>query len=232
MALTPLHHWHAAHGATFADWDGWQVPVKYDQHKSEEANPSERLAIADLSAFAKLSLFGAGLDHVRPSGESPVAVGSVLNLVMKPEIHLCRLRSDHMLVLAMTTQTDALDHFVKASSQLSALVRQDATSVLALFALIGNDFEKVLSRLMPIDVSLRSFPAGACKETSLGGVHSLLIRPSDQVLPTMYIGTNWDYGEFCWARIMDAGNEFGIALLGLDSWPTKVEGNGCKPRRS
>jgi glycine cleavage system aminomethyltransferase T len=53
MARTPLHHWHAAHGARFLDRDGWQVVAAYADPEREAETARTGLGLADNSAFLK-----------------------------------------------------------------------------------------------------------------------------------------------------------------------------------
>lgn len=52
VARTPLHHWHAAHGAHFIDVDGWQVVAAYSSAEPEAAAARAGLGLADISAGA------------------------------------------------------------------------------------------------------------------------------------------------------------------------------------
>jgi len=61
VARTPLHSWHQARGAHFVDRDGWQVVAAYSSANPEAAAAHAGLGIADISAFAKFSLRGAGV---------------------------------------------------------------------------------------------------------------------------------------------------------------------------
>jgi hypothetical protein len=61
VARTPLHHWHAAHGARFADLDGWQVVAGYGALEREVAAARGGLGLADISAFKKINLHGPGV---------------------------------------------------------------------------------------------------------------------------------------------------------------------------
>jgi glycine cleavage system aminomethyltransferase T len=52
IARTPLHHWHAAHGARFVERDGWQVVAAYSQAEREAEAAGAGLGLADLTAVS------------------------------------------------------------------------------------------------------------------------------------------------------------------------------------
>jgi len=52
LARTPLHHWHAAHGARFEDRHGWQTAIAYAGVKPEVEAARIGLGLADLTALA------------------------------------------------------------------------------------------------------------------------------------------------------------------------------------
>jgi heterotetrameric sarcosine oxidase gamma subunit len=55
VARTPLHHWHAAHGARFIARDGWQVVVAFSDAQREADAARAGLGLADISASADAS---------------------------------------------------------------------------------------------------------------------------------------------------------------------------------
>src|SRR5262245_33372211 len=63
-ARTPLHPWHACHGARFIERDGWQLPGMYSTAEAEAEAAHKHVALADISAFAKVSLRGQGVGAV------------------------------------------------------------------------------------------------------------------------------------------------------------------------
>jgi glycine cleavage system aminomethyltransferase T len=58
---TPLHHWHAARATRFTDSREGRLPLLYSTVEREVAAARSGVALADLSAFAKISLLGSGV---------------------------------------------------------------------------------------------------------------------------------------------------------------------------
>jgi sarcosine oxidase subunit alpha len=219
VARTPLHHWHTAHGARFAERDGWQVVAAYSSWEPEAAAARAGLGLADVSAFAKVSLRGAGVPSLtqalapdcaalRPRGVASLSDGSTL---------ACRLTDDHLLLLASATTATALNEQLDALPQGRAVVRTDVTSAHAAFEVVGPRLDDLLRRLTALDVRPAAFPLNSCAETALAGVEALLVRPAGRSLPALRVLVAWDLGEYVWERMTDAGADVPITPVGLEA---------------
>src|SRR5262249_18123709 len=149
VARTPLHHWHAAHGARFADRDGWQVVAAYSGAEREAEAARAGLGLADVSAFAKVSLRGPGVPALVRSlvadgaarhrgGGAAVAGGVAL---------ACRLREAHLLLLSAGVTATALNQRLAGLPGSEPMVQTDATSAYAGFWVLGPRLEEFLRRL-------------------------------------------------------------------------------------
>src|SRR5690242_8524681 len=102
VSRTPLHHWHAGHGARFAESDGWQVPQAYAGAERETAAARTGLAVADISAFPKVSLRGPvvadAARHLMGDGNA-TRPGRAARLHHGAPGLACRLTADHLLLL-------------------------------------------------------------------------------------------------------------------------------------
>src|SRR5437016_3384405 len=105
VARTPLHDWHAAHGARFEVRNGWHVPMVYSSPDGEAEEARRDVGLADISSFAKLSLRGKGVPALLEKLAVNAAAAKVRGVarVDCPEPALaCRLTDDHLLLLALT----------------------------------------------------------------------------------------------------------------------------------
>ncbi len=214
LARTPLHHWHAAHQAQFAERDGWQVVTTYAESAREPTAMRTGLAIADISALAKFSLLGKGLADVLPTvvrDPAALQVRGVSRLATDEEVLACRLTAEHLLLLAATTDARPL----ASSPPSSAIVSTDVTSAYAGFCLLGAPWEEVLRRVTHLDVAA-ALPENACAETNLAGVPALLVRVAEFSLPSVRVYVAWDLGEDVWERLVEAGRNWGLIPVGLD----------------
>jgi len=220
LARTPLHHWHVARGACFADSDGWQVPAVYSAIDREVAAARSGLALTDISAFAKIGFLGPGVTAVAQSLVGDGAASrprSVARFQDDGPVLACRLRADHLLLLASTTAAITVRRLPEVVGVVTT-VRSDVTSAYAGFCLAGPYSEEVLRHVTPLDVSPAALPAGSCAETNLAGVHALLVRAPETALPSVRVYVAWDLAEYVWERLLEVGRAFGPVPLGLAGW--------------
>lgn len=211
VARTPLHDWHHAHGARFVERDGWQVVAAYSGADPEAAAARAGLGLADVSAFAKVSLRGRGVRAAVPS-LAPGRVGLPGESVLA-----CRLTDDHLLLLASAPTAPPLFQRLAESHDGAPLVRTDATSAYAGFEIIGPHLEGCLRRLTHLDVRPAALPVNCCAETALVGVEGLLVRLDRGPLPALRVYVAWDLGEYVWERIVAAGGDVPVTPLGLEA---------------
>jgi heterotetrameric sarcosine oxidase gamma subunit len=218
-ARSPLHHWHAAQGARFADRDGWQIVTAYSDPQREVEAARHGLGLADISAFAKISLRGLGVKHLvaslSPDGaaQSP---GGVISVDSGPALS-CRLTKDHLLLLAPTPTPTVLGQRLATLAKDQPVILTDVTSAYAGFVVVGPRWEELLRRLTSLDLRPNTFPMNSCTETALAGVEAILVRSSESSLPCLRIYVAWDLGEYVWERILEAGREQGLLPLGLEA---------------
>ena len=207
LARTPLHHWHAAHGAIFAERDGWQVVSAYSA--TETAAPAG-LALVDVSAFARISLRGAGVPAVaqalvpdsaalKPGGVADVSGVGVA----------CRLSDDHLLVLSATSKP-------AGPCEGRAVVQTDVTSAGASFWLIGSAWEDCLCRLTSLDLHA-ILPPNRCAEPRWPASRRCWREPASCASHQCGILVAADVGEYVWDRLREAGKDRQITAIGLQT---------------
>jgi glycine cleavage system aminomethyltransferase T len=215
-----LHPWHAAHGARFVERGGWALAADYGSVAKEVAAARDGVGLADVSAFAKTSLLGAGVPGLAAELLGVGAVSrprAVAALDATVPVLACRLALDQLLLLSSET-VDRLAERLGSLMAGKAVVRSDVTAAYAGFALVGPIVEDVLRRLTGFDVSPAGLPLATCAETSLAGVHTLLVRPPATPLPSLRVYVGWDVAEYLWERLLQAGESAGITPLGLEAW--------------
>lgn len=79
LRTTPLHHRHAALGASFTDFGGWSMPVRYTSDLAEHHAVRTAAGLFDISHMAEFTVRGAGagaaLDHLLAGRISTMKVG-------------------------------------------------------------------------------------------------------------------------------------------------------------
>lgn len=211
VARTPLDKWHAAHGAQFIDQAGWRVVARYADAAGEDEVARADLGVADISAFAKISLRGPGVPSLappgaaRPGGVAPLSAGRGL---------ACRLTEDHLLLIAAALRTDPFGPELPGDS---SVVRSDVTPAYAGFVLVGPRLPDLLRGLTPLDLRPAALPPNSCAETALAGAEALLVRAGEEPIPSLRLYVAWDMGEFVWERILEEGRGLAVKALGLEA---------------
>ncbi len=218
VARTPLHPWHATHGARFVDRDGWQIVGGYSDREREVEAARAGLGLADISAWGKVSLRGSGVPALVRALVPDSADLKPRGVVALPEATAlaCRLTEDHLLLLGSAAAFSPSSRLTGVL-QNQAVLRTDVTSAYAGFQVIGAPLEDYLRHLTQLDVRAAHFPVNTCAETALAGVEALLVRAAETALPSMRIYVGWEFGEYVWERLLDEGQAWGIAPLGMEA---------------
>jgi len=214
LARSPLHDWHLAQGARLIERDGWQIVADYGRGEHESAAARSGVGLADLSAAAKCSFRGPGVESLLRSlvPDGVLSRGRVAP-VLQGKAVLCRLTDEHLLAVSDNPADVAA---LEALARLPQVVATDVTSALARLALVGPRVEEVLRRLTQLDLGT-ALPPGHCAETALTGMEALLVRLPRSALPAVHIYVAWDVAECAWERVLEAGHDARIALLGTDA---------------
>ncbi|MEK7878967.1 MAG: (2Fe-2S)-binding protein, partial [candidate division NC10 bacterium] len=114
---TPIHHHHAALGATWMDMGVWKRPLVYTAVEAECRAVHERVGLIDVSTLGKLDIKGKDaaqfLDWIHPNRLSDLKVGRVRYRVMLDDAGIilddgtvARLDEDHFF---LTTGSGSLE---------------------------------------------------------------------------------------------------------------------------
>ncbi len=227
-ARTPLSHWHEQIGARIGERDGWQVAEVFTGVDQEVAAARKNLAIADISAFAKVNLLGAGVADLTRTlagnsrAEQPRGVAA---LPADPSLLACRLKQDQLLVMALTTDRSGVDGLIGPGPGES-VIQHDMTSAYAAIWLIGPNSDLALRQMTHHDVA--SMPVGSCAETGLAAVPAILIRPPKLSVPSVQVLVPWDVAEYVWETFVDSSRKRNIAPLGMEALDALLQEEGNK----
>jgi len=79
MKRSPLHEFHARHGARFVDFGGWEMPVQYRSVLAEHRSVRSEAGVFDVSHLGRFALSGAGalqaIDHLLSNDIRKIAPG-------------------------------------------------------------------------------------------------------------------------------------------------------------
>ena len=183
---TPMDRRHAAAGATFAERDGWRIA----EYEGEPADPW----LADVSHLGKLDVRGSQAELDELTGGLPTGAAR-----RDGDVWTLRLTPVHGYVLCPYSRVGALRDSIGAPAI-------DVTSGLAGVALGGSRWREVMNRSSGLDVRPARFGPGRCMAGSVMRVPALIVNEGESI--AMFVG--WEYGEYFWDAIIDAGQTLGI----------------------
>jgi glycine cleavage system aminomethyltransferase T len=194
---TPMERRHVAAGATVEEHDGWRVGV---YPEDGEHDPW----IADVSHMGKLDLRGSSAELDELTGG--LGTGGARR---DGEVWTLRLTPTHGYALCPFPRLASLRESIAENAVKSGdltLAAVDVTCGLAGLAVGGSRWRHVMSRSSGLDVRESRFPANRCMAGSVMRVPTLILRDGDGI--SMFVG--WEYGEYFWDAILDAGAALGI----------------------
>jgi aminomethyltransferase len=161
---SPLHDLHVGLGASFTDFAGWQMPVRYDSDLAEHHAVRERVGMFDISHMAEISVTGsqAGefLDFAVAGKMSALALGQAKYTLLLTDagtviddLIIYRLGDEHWLVVANAgNRFAALDALKARVAGFSADV-VDQSDETAMIAVQGPSALAVLESTVGLSLS-------------------------------------------------------------------------------
>lgn len=198
---------------------GWLQPAFYSGPDQESRLLTENAGVFDVSPSGKLLLRGNRVgdllkDNVL-SGNAP-AVAEVRQISLPARGTLARLTDDEWLLLCESAEipkwTSLLSEILDGRAHLV-----DHTSGLAGVRLTGPRSSDLLSKLSEFDTTPDSFPNLACAQARFAEIHGTLVRTDQRPLPSYDLYFTREFGEYMWDAIFEAGEEFGVAPVGLEA---------------
>ena len=158
--VSPLHDAHAALGASFTDFAGWQMPLKYSSELAEHHAVRNSAGLFDLSHMGEIDVSGpdaaALLDYALVGELSKVAVGKakyslLCNLEggVIDDLVIYRLGDDHFLVVANAANYRAVHQEISGRAAEFDVTVADHSPHTALIAVQGPKAQDVVSALVP-----------------------------------------------------------------------------------
>jgi sarcosine oxidase subunit alpha len=238
---TPMHDWHMANGADMLEVGLWMRPWFYrdagrdvdDAYVAEMRMVREAAGLMDISTLGKIDVQGPDaaifLDRVYANGFAKLPVGRARYGVM--------LRDDGIVFDDGTTTRLADQRFfmttstAKAADVLSRLeflldtawqdLRVSVTSVSdewAAMSIAGPKSREILAAAFPgLDVSHEALPHMGLLESVWEGkpLRILRLSYSGERAYEIYVGAS--AGERLWARLLAAGEPFGLRPYGVEA---------------
>nr|WP_274638066.1 glycine cleavage system aminomethyltransferase GcvT [Microbacterium bovistercoris] len=228
---TPLRARHEALGASFTDFGGWAMPVRYTSDLAEHSAVREAAGLFDVSHMAEFQITGteagALLDRVLAGRLSTMPVGKAKYSLLLAEdggiiddVIVYRTGADRFLVIANAGNRDAAAAALAAApasadGEEPAAV-EDLTDALALIAVQGPRAERILDETAGLAASdLHGLAYYACRAATFGSTPVLIARTGytgedgfELLVPNTQAGALWD-------ALRTAGDPHGLVPAGL-----------------
>lgn len=155
LRSTALEAVHESLGATFTDFAGWRMPVRYDSDLAEHKAVRQSAGLFDLSHMGEIHLRGpeaaAALDHALAGKMSAMSQGRAkYSLLLTDEggviddVITYRLAEDHFLVVANASNAEVDAAELLARAEGFDVEVDDASSRTSLIAVQGPQSEQIL----------------------------------------------------------------------------------------
>ncbi|HVN85579.1 MAG TPA: glycine cleavage system aminomethyltransferase GcvT [Candidatus Binatia bacterium] len=224
---TPLHDAHAALGARFVEFGGWEMPVQYSGIIDEHTAVRTRAGLFDVSHMGEIEIAGpAAFDTCQQltvndvarlhDGEAQYSLLCLPNGGVVDDIMVHRLAVDRYLFCVNASNADGDFGWMHEHRGNAAVINR--SNDFALLALQGPRATAILARLttLPLD---RIAPFGFA-EGEITGQHALVAH-------TGYTGEDgWeiycapDRVRIVWDRLLEVGAKDGLVPCGLGARDT------------
>lgn len=186
---SPLLSVHAALGAHFTDFAGWQMPVRYDSDLAEHHAVRTSAGLFDLSHMGEIEITGADagalLDHALVGELSTIGIGRAkYSLLCNPtggvidDLVVYRLEQDRYLVVANASNVDVVHRELLSRSEAFSAVVTDRSSETALIAVQGPAAQAIVTDVVSTEQApaVESLKYYAVTTVDIGGRSVLLAR--------------------------------------------------------
>ena len=193
-----------AQKATWADVDGWRLPVAFGDPADEAARVRRGVGVQDVSALGKLDVKGTAVDGSIEECERLEGVCAVL-----------RPKPGHALILTVRQDDRTRVAVESVFAQAPGCVHvTDITSALAAFALVGPNAADLLARLTSIDLRPCSLGDDRAASCTVAHVHATLYHRDWGALRGYLLLVGRDAAEYMWTTIHHAGEHLGLTPFG------------------
>ena len=234
IRVTPLHDWHAAHGAAFENVGQWKRPWYYGPHMHDAVQREAKavrtsLGVLDASTLGKIDIQGRDaarfLDRIYTGTFSTLGIGRARYGLMCREDGMVfddgvttRLGENHF---HMTTTTggaarvlDWLEEYLQTEWPELEVYCTSVTEQWATIALAGPKAAELMAELAP---GMEGLPFMTYREGRVAGMDARVFRISFTGELSFEINLPGDQGLALWEAVMAAGAKHGIAPYGTET---------------
>lgn len=225
---TALHDEHARLGASFTDFGGWDMPLKYSSELAEHRAVRETAGLFDLSHMGEVWVEGADagrfLNSALVGNLAVIAVGKAKYSLICDErggiiddLISYRLREDLYLVVPNAGNAPAVFAALGERARGFDVIVTDASASTSLIAVQGPNAVAILHELVPEDqralVSEMAYYAAA--EADAAGIRILLARTGYTGEDGFELYVPNEQAARLWTAVLAAGEPHGLTPAGL-----------------
>lgn len=194
LSRSPVTRLHAERRANLEQEAGWLIPVSYGDVERERRLLRERLALADVTARAKIDVRGR--------------LGDPEDWAREGE-RILRISERWALLVAPPQPVD--ERVEELAGTLADAMVTDATHLHAAFALVGPLVDDAVTRLSGWDP--RSLEPGHATAAPIAEIPALLLR-GDLGVPVLEIYLPTEFARYGWRTILEVVQRLGGGLAG------------------
>lgn len=226
--VTPLFAQHQALGASFTDFAGWQMPLKYTSELAEHHAVRTTAGLFDLSHMGEIDVSGPGaaalMDYALVGELSKVSVGKAkYSLLCNAEggviddLVVYRLGDDHFLVVANAANYPVVHREIATRAQGFDVRVADMSANTALIAVQGPAAQDVVCSLVPADQQqlVADLKYYACTPAVVAGIDVLLARTGYTGEDGFELYVPGEESPALWTALLGAVTERGGTAAGL-----------------
>lgn len=221
MKISPLYPTLERLGTHFTDQNGWQVPESISSPGAELTALREHVALTDLSASGKFTVEGERAGEFIQSALNVDAPALKINAGLDHgSFGVYRLRKDlffvHTAPNAFNSVLESLELTLRFRPRNADLITlTDVTHGRAEIGVFGPLAPTLLARLCGLDFEESHFPNLTAKQSSVAKTPQIIIRHDFAGIRAYALIGDRSYGEYLWETAMKAGEDLGIAAVGM-----------------
>jgi sarcosine oxidase subunit alpha len=241
IRVTPIHDWHAGHGAVFEDVGQWKRP-RYYPRAGEDMRASvsreclavrTEVGVLDASTLGKIEIEGPDaatlLDRVYTNAWKKLPVGACRYGVMCREDGMVfddgvtsRLGEQRYLMTTTTGNAaavlDWLEEWLQTEWRDLRVYCSSVTEQWATVSIAGPRARALMQELAPkMTLSREEFPFMTWRDATVAGLAARVFRISFTGELSYEVNVAATDGYVLWERVMAAGTSFGITPYGTEA---------------
>ncbi len=225
----PLHQTHAALGARFFSFAGYDMPIKYQSEKSEHMKVREEAGLFDVSHMGEFIIRGpkalALIQKVSSNDASTLPDGKAQYACLPnheggivDDMIVYHIREDQYMLVVNAANIQKDWEWISKSNTMDAEMI-DVSDRTALLALSGPKAESILQPLTSRDLS--TMGTYECyKETFQGAEKTLIATTGYTGERTFEIFLYQEHAQRIWDILMESGEGHGLVPVGLGARDT------------